>query len=914
VLSSDEIKMEMEVGDDELLNEVDNEENSDEPIDQVTPEDKTIVFSKDNIDLQNALVEARETSDEIAETIEKEEKVEDDTFPKDSNPEDSINDPNNVSDNTNDLENAKRKRIVIFAAIGVILYFFLNGEEKKTDGLLKPQYLEISFPVPDEVADDQKSQEFFRKGKIAFNNFRKSYDYQNLKIGISSFHQSIQKVFRHSRKIKIDGVEKQVTEINNSIEYLILLNSFALEYVENGTYSGETFHRLVSLVEQKKYTNVLIAEGLARYYLFYDKLNAAKGTIENYLRISKKPSVELFSLYLDILVRLGDFVKADELIKKLIPVKNLPAQGFYAMSKFYEFNEQPDKVFEILQRGIKLHPTNNTLLLAAIDFLLKSRRIDEVEILLKKVKLLKANHSKILISRYYESLGLYYAAKENFNKAISSFRYALKIHKNHRLQNKLSALEVGGTDIVENLILSSKSQILIKQAKDFIKVGNLDQALRLAVEASDLSDNDITSKVFLSRVQLRKGLFNSAISMLNKYAKVNNGNLELEAALVRAYIDSFKTDEAFKRLRVLSNTEFGGSSEYNYLLGLLYQKEGDFYKASKSFEVSVQINPLDDHIFMKLGEIYLKARRYQYAKDRLNKAIQLNPNNPGYYALYAQVLYELNGPEMAIGYLRDQLNNFPKSSVLFSKIAQFYYNSGLQKDYQRYKSILLESADFEPSFYEFLIKEARREGDTQKIIEYSKRYLEFDGSNLEIMFNLGKHYLSVNDGKKAEKIFLELKDKLTTYPLINYYLAKVYIELNDFDKAKEFGELEKTLNPNKSNGDAVLGLIYKIQEEFPKAIKHYEKAISLNSKDAEALLDLGWIRSKQLEFSRAKDLVTTAQAVDPENPRVYKELGFIYKGLGQSALAIQYFETYLKMNALGKDKSIIESEINKLKF
>ena len=126
--------------------------------------------------------------------------------------------------------------------------------------------------------------------------------------------------------------------------------------------------------------------------------------------------------------------------------------------------------------------------------------------------------------------------------------------------------------------------------------------------------------------------------------------------------------------------------------------------------------------------------------------------------------------------------------------------------------------------------------------------------------------------------------------------------------------MKKKLNPNKSNGDAVLGLISKIEGEYPKAIKYYEKAISLNSKDAEALLDLGWIRAKQLEFSRAKDLVTRAKAVDPDNARVYKELGYIFKGLGQSALAIQYFETYLKMNALGKDKGIIESEINKLKF
>ena len=335
--------------------------------------------------------------------------------------------------------------------------------------------------------------------------------------------------------------------------------------------------------------------------------------------------------------------------------------------------------------------------------------------------------------------------------------------------------------------------------------------------------------------------------MLEKYSKINNGNLSIESALVRAYIDSYKIEDAFKRLRMLSNTEFGSSSEYQYLLGLLYEKEGDLYKSSKAFEVSIQIDPLDDRAFEKLGSIYLKVRSYPYAKDRLNRAIQLNPNNPSYIATYSRVLYELNGPDMAIGYLRDKLNEFPKSTKLYSMIAQFYYNSGLQKDYLRYRDLLFNQTTFEPSFYEFLIKEPGEKAIQKKLWNTLKKYLKFDGSNLDILFDLGKHYLSSNQARSAERVFLDLKkSKLETFPLVNYYLAKAYIETGDFDKAKEFGDIEKKLNPNKSNGDAVLGLIYKMQEDYPKAIKHYEKAISLNSKDAEALLDLGWIRKHSL--------------------------------------------------------------------
>ena len=134
---------------------------------------------------------------------------------------------------------------------------------------------------------------------------------------------------------------------------------------------------------------------------------------------------------------------------------------------------------------------------------------------------------------------------------------------------------------------------------------------------------------------------------------------------------------------------------------MLYEKENNLYMASKSFEVSVQLDPLFDEGFHKLGEIYLSVRRYKYAKDRVNKAIQLNPSNPKYYVTYSRILYELNGVDMAIGYLRDQLQKFPNSPRVLSQIAQFYYRSGLQKDYLRYRDMFLLKRYLMPVFTSF---------------------------------------------------------------------------------------------------------------------------------------------------------------------------------------------------------------------
>ena len=244
-------------------------------------------------------------------------------------------------------------------------------------------------------------------------------------------------------------------------------------------WQGRPFHRLVMLVEPRVYKNVLIAEGVARYYLQFNKINAAQNTIENYLRISKKPTLELFSLYLEIIVRAGNMVKAKEIVDTLSKQKVLPIDGYLAISEYYLFNEQPQDVFNVLQNGLKIYPSSPRILLAAINFLIKDKRTKELPKLFERVYLTNGSYSKRLISRFYEYKGMSYAIEGKFPKAVENFKYSLKIDKNPSLQNLLSSLEVGGTDVVEKLILDSKAEVLIRAAKKELMKGELDKALRL---------------------------------------------------------------------------------------------------------------------------------------------------------------------------------------------------------------------------------------------------------------------------------------------------------------------------------------------------------------------------------------------------------------------------------------------------
>ena len=187
--------------------------------------------------------------------------------------------------------------------------------------------------------------------------------------------------------------------------------------------------------------------------------------------------------------------------------------------------------------------------------------------------------------------------------------------------------------------------------------------------------------------------------------------------MVLAYIESFKTYDGLLRLRALSKTPFGETGKYHFLWGKLHEKEKNYYKAIKSYQFANQINPLLDESHYRTSWIYYKSRKFKFAKDSLNKAIEFNPINLDYKLLYADILYELQGVETSIGYIRNLLKDFPGNKKLEAKIAIFYYRSGQLKYFENYKKKLEELTIPVPFYYEFMIEESKLEGKPKEVIK-----------------------------------------------------------------------------------------------------------------------------------------------------------------------------------------------------
>jgi tetratricopeptide (TPR) repeat protein len=314
-----------------------------------------------------------------------------------------------------------------------------------------------------------------------------------------------------------------------------------------------------------------------------------------------------------------------------------------------------------------------------------------------------------------------------------------------------------------------------------------------------------------------------------------------------------------------------------------------------------------------IAKILVRNKKFAEARNFLSKALLLDPKNVNYHALYSEILYEQDGTDTAIGYLRDTMAELSDDPVLISAIATAYYKSGQIKEFETYYKKVQNLAKKDEGFYVFLIAAAKLGGRKDEFIQYSRELLKLNPGNLKIRMELGELLYDEQRYDEAILEFTEVKSMLNSYPRVHFQLARVYLAKGDVAKAKQMAQKELDLNPNLDSAHFIMGEVHRVNREYREAILRYEKAISLDPKSVDALVAMAGIRISQNYAKEAIELLLRALRQEQSNPIIHKLLGDAYRAAGQRALAKEKYEDYLKINPVAADKDLIESYIRNLK-
>ena len=789
-------------------------------------------------------------------------------------------------------DNKNRFLILAFAAILFIL-FVLPDEKDTGKRELKPIVTvepEISFPVRIDPPDKALSEKHYAEGLALYRKF----DYSSMVEAVKHFRLSVENNFDYDK----------------AMHRLIFTSSYILEDSSTFVDDSNSIFKLILVNKSKILKDPFFASAVTLFYLKVGKTSAALSTVEKFKAIpGVKASAELLAVYLKALVSAGEFIEAKNIYTR---IRALPSQSHFSLEAMLEYHKilgQTEEVVKVINEAKAKYPDSVYFDLEAGLLLADANKTEELKSLIYVLNQNNVEGSRIFHSKYLALLGLYHALKNNIDLAVKTFEKSLSLNRNLDIIEKLALLRESGNKKTDELITNSRALKELRLAENALRKDDIDQAFKHALVASNLAPNLLEVKLMLADIQLEKGYIEDAIIQLKKMYERNPTSVKLVFKLIDSYIEAYQFKNATNLMNIAASIPGGQLHDFYAVKAKLSLYRGDKSGAIGWYQRAANSNPIDDSNIYALAKLFLEAYRFLDAKAVLLKAMDLDPSKVEYKLLYGKILYEVESSSAAIGYLYNVLEDFPDHPAVLSEIGIYYYRSGEIKKYKEVKERLLGLPEKSPSLFRFLIESARLDDNVEKMIEYQKKLIEIDPGDLKTRMELASSLISLERYPQAKEQLEAVSERLKTYPRLNYLLARLYLLVDNYEKAKELAFREAKDNPTIDSTYVLLGEIYRREENLIESNKYFVKALQINPKNIEAMEGLADIALKNLQYQLALDQYLKIIDLDPNYVEAYRKVGDTYRQLSQSQPAIEYYEQYLQRKPNTKYKSKINSYI-----
>jgi tetratricopeptide (TPR) repeat protein len=245
------------------------------------------------------------------------------------------------------------------------------------------------------------------------------------------------------------------------------------------------------------------------------------------------------------------------------------------------------------------------------------------------------------------------------------------------------------------------------------------------------------------------------------------------------------------------------NSDYWNLQADCYLELGQWENAIDSLNKSLRSSPGDAETIYRLGSIYLFHGEYGEALNCFSGCCKLDPFNPNYWEMKAEMLLHLNQMEAACECFRKAIK-FNGELYLSTRLAYCYAETG---ELKKAKKLLTNVLKAQPDDYEALC-------------------------------NLASIYHKLNGNEQAYKLMKKAYAINCNDPLLLNNLAYISYKMGRFRKAIEYYRAALKLQPNDSTVLYNLSVCQSEKGLWEEAKNTLEKltANDKNNRDAWALL------------------------------------------------------------------------------
>ncbi|UCG57787.1 MAG: tetratricopeptide repeat protein, partial [Phycisphaerales bacterium] len=298
-------------------------------------------------------------------------------------------------------------------------------------------------------------------------------------------------------------------------------------------------------------------------------------------------------------------------------------------------------------------------------------------------------------------------------------------------------------------------------------------------------------------------------------------------------------------------------------MGNFFRRLGNSTEAMKLWQEALKVNPGRFDIYNNMGRVTFEKGQFEDAIQIWQRALKMEPKAKGVRLGIAQALIAIGRKDEAVEYLREELQNWPDSSLTHFLLGQGYLQ---RKEYAKAKEHYLKRIEYDPehpnAYYGLFIacSKLKQSEEAEKYMNIFKK-LKSDSKYVQ------KH----RDGR-IDDLGATKNDVSNTYA----EAARIYAERKDLAKAEECLKRAVQLSPADVNFLKRLASFYQMNSRLPEALNVCQRISQVEPKDIESRLLSAFLSHQLGQFQPAEKALKEIISILPDDSRGYRELALLY--------------------------------------
>ncbi len=460
-----------------------------------------------------------------------------------------------------------------------------------------------------------------------------------------------------------------------------------------------------------------------------------------------------------------------------------------------------------------------------------------------------------------------------------------------------------------------------KDTESLVMLGRLDRVVDDSVSAETAFKQAIAVEpdnedaiVGLATVYSDRGDSKQATALLEKLTQ-NNPSPRALVILANNY-ESMKeyslAADAYKKAVALDPTR----GELKQMMAQDLALAGRYDEALRTYSEMMQANPQDPQPYLHSAQIYHEQKKMAEARQMINKAKDLAPDDPEVQFADASLLADEGRNADAIAILKSLLDKSARRDYdpqqkaaradVLEKLGGLYRaNEQYEEAVEAFRQISTLDPDLAPRVEAQVIdtyRMAREYPKAQAASDAAEQKYPKDRTLTQVRAEL------LSDEGKPDQSIAELKKLLN-----GKNDREIYLQMADtYQKAKNYSEMAKVidaadkLSQTKEDKTAVLflrGEMLERQKKYQQAEHLFRQVIDEDPNNASALNYLGYMLADQnTRLGEAQQLIQKAVSLDPGNYAFLDSLGWVYYRLNKLDDAEQQLTKSVQL--MSKDPTI----------